>query len=81
MKREMNPIVIVATVVVLVLGLGLWLFKDMQPATYKPSPGADGTPMAALPNEGKMPVGYKTRHVDPLPPANVTPGDPTAIKH
>ena len=81
MKREINPIVIVMTVVVMVLGLGLWLFKDMQPAPYKPSPGAAGTPMAQLPNEGKMPANYRSGHADPLPPANVRPGDPTGIKN
>ncbi len=81
MKKEVHPAAIIAIAVVVVIGLGIWLFKAMQPAPYKPSPGVGGTPAATLPNEGKMPKGSQPGHADSGPPPNVTPGNPAGIKN
>jgi hypothetical protein len=88
MKQQVHPAVIVVVVIVLVAGLGFWFTHAMQPAPYKPSPGAGGTPNTGVPVYAKAPgqpgssdVGTAPTRSPVVPPSGSRAGDPHSISH
>jgi len=88
MKQQVHPAVIAAVVVVIVLGLGFWFVHAMQPAPYRPSPGAGGRPNTGVPEYAKAPgepgsngVGTAPTRSPVVSPAGSRAGDPHSISH
>lgn len=83
MNKQVNPAVIAVVIVIVVIGLGFWLYHSMQPAYYIPSPGAGGRPGAGVPAYAKAPdqVAGGTSATPVVPPAGARPGDPRSLRH
>ncbi len=83
MKKQVSPAVLAVVAVVMVIGLGFYLYRSMQPAYYVPSPGAGGRPAASAPSYAKNPAA----NAEPaggspiVPPSGARPGDPRSLKH
>lgn len=82
MNKQISPAVIAVVVVVLVVGLGFWFYRAMQPAPYLPSPGVAGRPATGVPAYAKAPgdAGGAAARTPVVPPAGSRPGDPGSLK-
>jgi len=83
MKQQVSPAVIAIVIAVVVIGLGFWLYRAMQPGYYIPSPGAGGRPGAGVPSYAKAPnQAAGGAHSTPaVPPAGSRVGDPRSLRH
>ncbi|HLV79285.1 MAG TPA: hypothetical protein VKT32_03355 [Chthonomonadaceae bacterium] len=83
MKQQLSPAVIALVIVVVVIGLGVWLYRAMQPAYYLPSPGAGGRPGRGVPSYAKAPapVAEGARSTPAVPPPGSRAGDPRSLRH
>jgi hypothetical protein len=82
MKQQVHPVMIAVVVVVLVVGLGVWFVRAMQPAPYKPSPGSQMPVYAKAPGEaGSANLGTAPTRTPVVPPAGSRSGDPRSLQH